>query len=81
MSYKLLAMNFTLLHYVVSPTHLSHMMHYVIIESGELFTWGKAGPHLGYTTTGNKQLEPRLVEQLSNRRMRHVACGALHTIG
>lgn len=51
------------------------------IETGELFTWGKAGPHLGYTTSGNKQLEPRLVEELKGRKMKHVACGALHTIG
>ena len=60
---------------------ISHDTYYIIVESGELFTWGKAGPHLGYTTSGNKQLEPRVVDQLSNRKMRHVACGALHTIG
>lgn len=51
-----------------------------LCENGELFTWGKAGPHLGYTVSGNKQLEPRLVEQLSGKRVKHVACGALHTI-
>jgi len=43
--------------------------------------WGKAGPHLGYAVSANKQLEPRLVEQLKGKIIKHVSCGAYHTLG
>lgn len=65
----------------VSPTHLPCLTWMLTLETGELFTWGKAGPHLGYTVSGNKQLEPRHVEELAGSKVKYVACGALHTIG
>ena len=50
-------------------------------DNGEVFTWGKAGPHLGYEVEGTKQLRPRLVHALSEQKITHVACGCAHTLG
>ena len=53
-----------------------------IIDNGELFTWGRAGPYLGYEVeNSNKQLRPRRVTHLENHRVTQVACGCTHTLG
>ena len=53
-----------------------------LTDNGELFTWGRAGPYLGYTVeTGNKQLRPRRVVDLEDHRVTQVACGCSHTLG
>ena len=51
-------------------------------DNGELFTWGRAGPYLGYTVeSGNKQMRPRRVSDLEEHRVTQVACGCAHTLG
>jgi len=78
---KLLVMNSILLHCVVSNTLLPPLPTLYYTDTGELYTWGKAGPHLGYSVSANKQLEPRLVDQLKGKMVKHVDCGYSHTIG
>jgi len=51
-----------------------------VCDNGEVFTWGKAGPHLGYEVEGTKQLRPRLVHALSEQKITYVACGCAHTL-
>ena len=54
----------------------------MLADNGELFTWGRAGPYLGYCVEeGNKQLRPRRVMDLENHKVTQVACGCAHTIG
>ena len=60
---------------------LSALLTLYSADTGELYMWGKAGPHLGYAVSANKQLEPRLVEQLKGKIIKHVSCGAYHTLG
>ena len=50
-------------------------------DNGELFTWGREGPHLGYEAEGTKQLRPRRVDFLSEDKVTQVACGKGHTLG
>ncbi|XP_015761369.1 PREDICTED: E3 ubiquitin-protein ligase HERC2-like [Acropora digitifera] len=50
------------------------------IGPGELYTWGKQGPHLGYESEARKVMLPRLVEGLSEHRVTDVACGLSHTL-
>lgn len=47
---------------------------------GELYTWGKQGPQLGYESEARKVMLPRLVGGLSEHRVTDVACGLSHTI-
>ncbi|KAK2570042.1 PH [Acropora cervicornis] len=47
---------------------------------GELYTWGKQGPQLGYESEARKVMLPRLVEGLSEHRVTDVACGLSHTL-
>lgn len=49
--------------------------------SGELYTWGKGGPRLGYESSSRKEVLPRFVEGLEEHRVAHVACGRDHTLG
>ena len=51
------------------------------VDNGELFTWGKAGPHLGYEVKSTKQTSPRRVEFPKQDRIVQVACGVMHTLG
>ena len=48
---------------------------------GELYTWGKEGPRLGYESKARKVMLPRLVEGLQEHRVTDVACGVSHTLG
>lgn len=48
---------------------------------GELYTFGRAGPRLGYSIEGRKQATPRLVEKLKNKFITKVACGLRYTLG
>ena len=50
-------------------------------ESGDLYTWGKAGPHLGYQLEDTKQLRPRKVDAMVYGQVQSVACGNQHTVG
>ena len=60
--------------YILADTHGT--------DNGELFTWGRAGPYLGYKVEdGNKQLHPRRVTELEQHRVTQVACGCAHTLG
>ncbi|XP_019854073.1 PREDICTED: ultraviolet-B receptor UVR8-like [Amphimedon queenslandica] len=53
----------------------------VISEDGNLYTWGKAGPFLGYMDDSvTKQTKPRLVDALYGTRIVQVACGRSHTL-
>lgn len=47
---------------------------------GELYTWGKEGPRLGYESKARKVMLPRLVEGLQEHRVTDVACGVSHTL-
>lgn len=50
-------------------------------EDGNLYTWGKAGPFLGYMDDSiTKQTKPRLVDALYGTRIVQVACGRSHTL-
>ena len=48
-------------------------------DDGELYTWGKAGPHLGYDVKATKQKSPRKVD-LHGNKVKMVACGVSHTL-
>ena len=48
---------------------------------GELYTWGRAGPRLGYEVGEGKQTSPRLVESLVSHKVEKVDCGLEFTIG
>ena len=48
---------------------------------GDLYTWGKGGPRLGYESESRKVILPRLVEVLQEHRVTDVACGLAHTLG
>ncbi len=54
-------------------------------DNGELYTWGKAGPHLGYELDDGvtKQLRPKRVElsSESSDQVTIVSCGLGHTLG
>lgn len=51
-----------------------------VCATGELYTWGKGGPRLGYESATRKEILPRLVEGLEEHRVSHVACGQAHTL-
>ncbi|KAL9968021.1 hypothetical protein ACROYT_G026346 [Oculina patagonica] len=51
-----------------------------VCASGELYTWGKGGPRLGYDSASRKEVLPRFVEGLEQHRVAHVACGRSHTL-
>ena len=55
----------------------------ILSDSGELFTWGKAGPHLGYELPENvtKQFRPKRVDALAEHKIINVSCGESHTLG
>lgn len=53
----------------------------MLTATGELYTWGKGGPRLGYESAARKEILPRLVEGLEEHRVSHVACGQAHTLG
>ena len=58
------------------------LMFCLLTDNGELFTWGRAGPYLGYEVeSGNKQMRPRRVSQLEEHRVSQAACGCAHTLG
>lgn len=48
---------------------------------GDLYTWGKEGPSLGYESESRKVMLPRLVDALQEHRVTDVACGLAHTLG
>ena len=52
-------------------------------DGGELFTWGKKGPHLGYELPEGvtKQFRPKKVEALAEHKIINVSCGESHTLG
>ena len=52
-------------------------------EDCQLYTWGRAGPHLGYEVeeSGNKQLRPRQLMTSRTYHVTQVACGCAHTLG
>ncbi|XP_032222416.2 ultraviolet-B receptor UVR8 isoform X3 [Nematostella vectensis] len=50
-----------------------------VCDNGELYTWGKSGPRLGYKCH-SKQTSPRIVPDLENVRITGVACGLKHTL-
>jgi len=52
----------------------------VCADDGELYTWGKAGPHLGYEAKAAKQTSPHKVD-LHGNKIKMVACGVSHTLG
>ena len=54
-----------------------------ISDGGEMFTWGKSGPHLGYELPDSvtKQLRPKKVDALSEQKVINVSCGESHTLG
>ncbi|XP_057294266.1 uncharacterized protein LOC130622774 [Hydractinia symbiolongicarpus] len=52
----------------------------VVTSTGELFTFGRAGPRLGYTIKDRKQSVPLKVEALSDQNIIKVACGLEFTI-
>ena len=49
--------------------------------SGELYTFGRTGPRLGYSTEGRKQAVPKAVEALKGLEIKNVACGLEFTLG
>ena len=53
----------------------------MLTATGELYTWGKGGPRLGYESATRKEILPRLVEGLEEHRVSQVACGQAHTLG
>lgn len=62
-----------------TPPSLLHTI--LTTENGDLYTWGKAGPHLGYCLEDTKQLRPRKVDAMVYGRVQAVACGNQHTVG
>lgn len=52
-----------------------------ISDDGEMFTWGKAGPFLGYEAKGSKQTAPKRVDFPEPVKVVQVACGVSHTLG
>ncbi len=50
-----------------------------VTDDGELYTWGRAGPHLGYDAKATKQTTPRKVD-LHGNKVKMVACGISHTL-
>ena len=54
---------------------------FLSVATGELYTWGKGGPRLGYESSSRKEILPRFVEGLEEHRVAHVACGRNHTLG
>ena len=54
---------------------------FLFVATGELYTWGKGGPRLGYESSSRKEILPRFVEGLEEHRVGHVACGRNHTLG
>ena len=63
------------------PTLKSPPFHFLITGMGELYTWGKGGPRLGYESEKRKEILPRVVEGLQEHRVTDVACGLSHTLG
>ena len=57
-------------------------LHFLSQDNGELFTWGKAGAHLGYELPDEqtKQVRPKRVDALSDQRVIDVSCGIAHTL-
>jgi len=51
-----------------------------VCGTGDLYTWGKGGPRLGYESESKKVILPRLVEGLEEHRVTDVACGLAHTL-
>ncbi|XP_065666204.1 uncharacterized protein LOC100209924 [Hydra vulgaris] len=51
-----------------------------VTESGELYTFGRSGPHLGYTTEDRKQAVPRKVDLSTANKIKAVSCGLEFTI-
>lgn len=47
---------------------------------GDLYTWGKEGPSLGYESESRKVMLPRLVDALQEHRVTDVSCGLAHTL-
>lgn len=52
----------------------------VVTSSGELYTFGRTGPRLGYSTEGRKQAVPKQVESLKGHEIKDVACGLEFTL-
>lgn len=67
---------------VVSQGVTRYHSNLVSPDHGELYTWGKAGPHLGYEVKSTKQTSPRLVEFAKGQvKVMQVSCGVSHTLG
>lgn len=41
----------------------------IVLDSGEVFTWGRAGNRLGYNCEEGRQTHPRPVEALGRRKV------------
>ena len=58
---------------------------FLFSDGGDLFTWGKKGPHLGYELPEGvtKQLRPKKVDVLADHKHKiiNVSCGESHTLG
>ncbi|KXJ19610.1 ultraviolet-B receptor UVR8 [Exaiptasia diaphana] len=51
----------------------------VVCNNGQLLTWGKGGPWLGYDCL-SKETSPRLVQGLDDIKVVQVSCGLKHTL-
>ena len=54
-------------------THISCGEYHVavVLDSGEVFTWGRSGNRLGYSCDEGRQTHPRPVEALGRRKVRY----------
>ncbi|KAK3751866.1 hypothetical protein QZH41_009679, partial [Actinostola sp. cb2023] len=50
-----------------------------VCSNGQLLTWGKGGPRLGYDCS-SKETSPRLIQGLDDIKVVHVSCGLKHTL-
>ena len=60
--------------------HICLCVYVTCTDDGELYTWGKAGPHLGFNIKAAKQTSPRKVD-CRGVKVKMVSCGVSHTLG
>ena len=68
------------LHHKIEKISCGYYHTAALVENGDLYTWGSS--MYGQTGHGSNQDEsnPRLVESLTGKRMKNIACGAFHTV-